>query len=234
MRAPINAVSLVGLVSFIAVGRAGAQIRTPIATPRLAPAPAPVLAAADQQTHTIWPLIRFDLPTNAVAIRVSRQQAGGTSVLLTPTDIPVASVSKVNMADGWHYVWPDNTLTALGSYSYSVADVLDDGRVGVSGWLPYTPQVYEPTNVTVQKTSSFSAVVSFTNSFPVPARTYRLFGTRLVTYGFEATKSPYDKTGRSWTVQLDNLPAGTYNWILRGEFDPGIRSNGVPVSVTLP
>jgi hypothetical protein len=218
-------------VSVVSVGRANAQISPGSKVVQLPPAPAPVLAGADQQPRTIWPLVRFDLPPNTVAIRVTRQQAGSTSpLLLTPTDVPIASVSKYPMSDHTYYVWPDNSLTALGSYSYSIAAVLDDGRVGTSTWLPFTPQVYEPTNVTVQKTSSYSATVFFGNS-PLPARTYRLYGTGLVTYGVEATM---DRMHPGGSVPVGNLPAGTYNWVLRAVFDPSIRSNGVPVSVTLP
>ncbi len=223
--------SVVGAATIVSVGRADAQISPGSKIVQLPPAPAPVLAAADQQPRTIWPLIRFDLPPTTVAIRVTRQQAGGTSpLLLTPTDVPIASVSKYPYPDRTYYVWPDNSLTALGSYAYSIAAVLGDGRVGVSSWLPFTAQVFEPLNVTIQKTSSYSATVFFGNSAP-PARSYRLYGTGFVAYGVEATM---DRMHPGGSVAVGNLAAGTYNWVLRAVFDPGVRSNGVPVSVTLP
>jgi hypothetical protein len=223
---------LVGaLVGLTAVARASAQIAPGDKIVKLPPPPAPVLAAADQTVRTIYPLVRFDLPPNTVAIRVSRQQAGGT-ILLTPTDVPIASVNKVTMIDHTYYVWLDNTLTALGTYSYSVSAVQSDGQVGVSSWLPFTPQIYEAQTVAVQKTSPYSAVVTFSSSTPLPARTYKLYGTGIVPYGLQATTT--DKVGRSWAVQVGNLAAGTYNWIVRAEFDPGIRTSGVPVSVKLP
>jgi hypothetical protein len=230
MVSKIKAASLVGLINLVAVTRAHAQIAPGDKTVRLPAAPAPVLAAADQQVRTIWPLIRFDLPTNAVAIRVSRITAGSnTPVLLTPTDIPVASIQKV-MMDRTYFGWVDNSLSTLGSYSYSIAAVLDDGRVGTSSGMPYSPQLYEPLNVTAQKTSAYSVTVGLSNGV-LPAKTYRLYGTGIAPFGLEMTK---DKMGRFWSVQLGNLAAGTYNWVARAEFDPGIRSSGVPVSVTLP
>jgi hypothetical protein len=231
MVSTIKRASLLGLMSVVAVAGANGQIAPGDKTVLLPPAPAPVLAAADQQVRTIYPLIRFDLPTNAVAIRVKRLTAGSTTpVLLTPTDIPIASVLKVTM-DRTYYVFPDNTLTALGSYSYSVAAVLDDGRVGTSSWIAFSPQVYEPQNVTAQKLSPYSVAVVFTSSV-FPARAYRVYGTGIAPFGMQAATT--DKMGRSWAVQLSNLAAGTYNFVVRAEFDPGIRSNGVPVSVTLP
>jgi hypothetical protein len=118
----------------------------------------------------------------------------------------------------------------MGTYSYSVAAVLDDGRVGTSGWFTYAPQIYEARTVNVQKTSPYSALVVFSNGLLRP-QVYRLYGTGLVTYGVEAVM---DKMGRGGSVQINNLAAGTYNWVLRAEFQPGIRSNGVPVSITLP
>jgi len=230
MVSTINRASLLGLMSLVAVAGANGQIAPGDKTVLLPPAPAPVLDAVDQQVRTIYPLIRFDLPTNAVAIRVKRLTAGNTTpVLLTPTDIPIASVLKVTM-DRTYYVFADNTLTALGSYSYSVAAVLDDGRVGTSGWIAFSPQLYEPRDVTVQKLSPYSLAIYFTNS-ALPARTYRVYGTGIAAFGMQAT---VDKMGLHWALQLSNLAAGTYNFVVRGEFDPGIRSNGVPVSVTLP
>ena len=226
-----SAIAVASMVSFAALGRAEAQIAPGDKLVRLPAAPAPVLAAADQQPRTIWPLIRFDLPPTTVAIRVRRLQSGSTSpLLLTPTDVPIASVAKYPYPDHTYFVWPDNSLPALGSYSYSIAAVLDDGRVGTSTWIPFTPQVYEPLNVTVQKTSSYSAAVVFSNG-TLPAKTYRLYGTGLVPYGVDAT---IDKIHSGGTVEVGNLAAGTYNWVLRAVFDPGVRSNGVPVSVTLP
>lgn len=231
MFSKIKVGSLVGLITLVASERAIAQIAPGDKTVLLPPAPAPVLAAADQQVRTIWPLIRFDLPTNAVAIRVKRLTAGSTTpVLLTPTDIPIASINKVVM-DHTYFAWPDNSLTALGAYSYSISAVLDDGRVGTSSWLPYSPQVYEPQSVAAQKTSAYSVVVGMSSSV-FPAKTYRLYGTGIAPFGMELTTT--DKGRRYWSIQLNNLAAGTYNFIVRSEFDPGIRSNGVPVSVSLP
>ena len=226
-----RAITAASLVSVASVGRADAQIAPGDKTVQLPPPPAPVLAGADQQVRTIYPLIRFDLPPTTTAILVSRRPPGSTaSVLLTPTPIPIASVMKYPYPDRTYYVWPDNTLPALGTYSYAIAAVQSDGRTGVSSWLSYTPQLYEATNVTVQKTSSYSAVVYFTKSL-LGAKAYRLYGTGIPAFGVEAT---IDRTLLHGSVQMGNLAAGTYNWILRAEFDPGIRTSGVPVSVTLP
>jgi hypothetical protein len=228
----IKAGLLISCVNLVAAASAHAQIAPGDKIVRLPAAPAPLLAAADQQVRTIWPLIRFDLPTNALAIRVSRLTAGSaTPVLLTPTDIPVTSIMKVTMIDHTYFAWPDNSLTALGSYSYSISAVLDDGRVGTSSWLAYSPQVYEPQSVAAQKLSPYSVAVGLSNSV-FPAKTYRLYGTGIAPFGMELTTT--DKARRYWTIQLSNLAAGTYNFIVRSEFDPGIRSNGVPVSITLP
>jgi hypothetical protein len=228
MRTPNTAVSAFVLIGCILAGRADAQVRTPIAPgPRLPPAPAPIIAAVDQAPGAIWGNVRFDLPPNTAAIRVTRQDAAGTQVRLTPNDVPLASVGRTS--DG-KYGYYDQTLTAMGTYSYSVAAVLDDGRVGTSGWFTYAPQIYEARTVNVQKTSPYSALVVFSNGLLRP-QVYRLYGTGLVTYGVEAVM---DKMGRGGSVQINNLAAGTYNWVLRAEFQPGIRSNGVPVSITLP
>ena len=224
-------ISAASIVLVVSVGRAEAQIAPGDKTIQLPPVPAPVLGGADQQVRTIYPLIRFDLPTTAVAILVSRRPPGSTTaVLLTPTPVPIASISKYTYPDRTYYVWLDNTLPAVGTYSYAIATVQSDGRTGISSWLSYTPQLYEATSVSVQKTSSYSAVVYFTKS-ALGAKTYRLYGTGIPAFGVEATM---ERNLLHGSVQMGNLAAGTYNWILRAEFDPGVRSNGVPVSVTLP
>ena len=101
--------------------------------------------------------------------------------------------------------------------------------MGISRWLSYTPQVYEATNVTVQKNQQLLGAVNCAEP-PLAAKTYRLYGTGLAA----SVLNDHGPVGRGGTVQVGNLAAGTYNWILRAEYDPGIRSNGVPVSVTLP
>ena len=225
----MTGIAMVGFVSSIALGSLQAQrVRAPIAEgPRLPPAPAPVLIAADQPPPAIWALVRFALPPNTVSILVSRQQAGSAQgVVLTPNPVPIAALLRPNQTE---YGWYDNTLTALGTYSYSVAAVFGDGRTGISTPISFTPQVYEARNVSVYKLDPYSARVSFKNS-ALPAQTYRLFGTGIATFGVEAS---VDKFGNGKVV-VGNLPAGTYNWVLRAEFQPGIRSAGVPVSVTLP
>jgi hypothetical protein len=219
---------MAGLLSVIALASAGAQqVRTPIAPgPRLPPAPAPVVIAADQPPRAIWALIRFNLPPNVSGVVVSRQQAGAQGVVLTPNPVPVASLQRQSQTEYGYY---DNTLTALGTYSYSVVAVYADGRTGISAPVSFTPQLYEARSVNVQKADPYTAVITFANS-ALPAQTFRLYGTGIPAYGVEAF---IDRMGHG-KVTVGSLAAGTYNWVLRAEFQPGIRSAGVPVAVTLP
>ena len=232
MATRIVAVSIFFLFSLMVACQAEAQVRTPIApAPRMPAGPAPILSAPAQESGSIWARLTFQLPPNAVAIRVVRQPVGSTqATLLTPSPVTVASLARV---DGL-YAWSDRSLTALGSYSYGVAADLDDGRVGTSTPVTFTPQIFEPTNVRGLKASAYSAVVEFKDA-AVPASIYRLYGTGLPSWGVDAKpgKDPNDGT-TLWSVYLPNLAAGTYNWVVRSEFKPGIRSNGVPVAVTLP
>jgi hypothetical protein len=234
MNRPITAMSALGIVSMIAATYAGAQTvspRTIAPAPRMSPGPAPILSAPTQEPGSIWAKLTFQLPTNAVAIRVARQLGSATPVLLTPTAVPISSLARV---DGL-YAWTDASLGALGTYSYAVSAELSDGRVGNSTPVTFTPQIFEPTNVRGLKASPYSAVVEFKDG-AVPAGIYRLYGTGLPAFGVDA-KPGMDPSGSGttlWSVYLQNLAAGTYNWVVRAEFKPGIRSNGVPVSVTLP
>jgi hypothetical protein len=232
MNARIIVTSALGFFSFVAANGTEAQtVRTPIApAPRMPPGPAPILSAPTQEPGSIWAKLSFQLPPNAVAIRVARQLGSAAPVLLTATAVPVASLARVDAL----YAWTDMSLGALGTYSYAVAAELDDGRVGNSSPVSFTPQIYEPTNVRGLKASPYSAVVEFKDG-AVPASTYRLYGTGLPTFGIDAKPGKYPSDGTTlWSVYLQNLAAGTYNWVVRAEFKPGIRSNGVPVSVTLP
>jgi hypothetical protein len=160
-----------------------------------------------------------------------RQLGSATPVLLTPTPVPVASLARV---DGL-YAWTDASLGALGTYSYAVSVEISDGRIGNSTPVSFTPQIFEPANVRGLKASAYSAVVQF-NDGAVPATIYRLYGTGLPAWGVDAKpgKDPSGSGATLWSVYLQNLAAGTYNWVVRAEFKPGIRSNGVPTYVTLP
>jgi len=207
---------------------AGAQvIRQPIGTPRLPPPPAAVMSSINQTQGAIFPQVWFQVPSGTASIQVYRSTAGGAAVLVTPTPVPLASVPTPT---GQYYYWIDNTLNALGSFSYSVAAIQGDGRGGVSTPMAYSPRIDEPTSVAIRKADPFTAIVSFGQA-KLPAQTYRLYGTGLVTYGVQATLDPRGTVG---AVTVGNLAAGTYNWVLRSEYAPGIRSNGVPVTVTLP
>lgn len=208
----------------------GAQvIRQPIGTPRLPPAPAAVLSSINQVKFAISAQVWFQVPTGTASILVSRAVAGGTPSLVTPNPVPLASVPTLT---GQYYYWIDNTLNALGSYSYTVAAIQGDGRSGVSTPMAYTPLVGEPQNVRVTKTDPWTAVVTFDRSLPEP-QTYRLYGTGLVSYGVQAVVD-VSSYSRGNAVTVGNLAAGTYNWVLRAEYVPGIRTTGVPVVVTFP
>jgi hypothetical protein len=233
MRTWMNVTSILAIAGFIALGPLHAQVRTPIApAPRMPAGPAPIMSAPTQEPGSIWARLSFQLPPNAVQIRVVRQQAGSTQgVLLTPQPVPVVKLGRVDAA----YVWTDPTVPALGTYSYAVSVDLDDGRVGNSSPVSFSPQIFEPTSVRGLKASPYSAVVEFKDG-AVPGSIYRLYGTGLPTFGVDA-KPGTDPSGAGttlWSVYLQNLAAGTYNWVVRAEFKPGIKSNGVPVSVTLP
>ncbi len=136
----MSVVSLLSSVSFMAAGHARAQtVRTPIApAPRMSAGPAPIMSAPTQEPGSIWAKLTFQLPSNAVAIRVVRQQGSATPVLLTPTAVPIASLARVDAL----YAWTDASLGALGSYSYAVAVDLSDGRVGNSSPVSFTPQIF--------------------------------------------------------------------------------------------
>jgi len=234
MNARITVISALGIVSMMAASHTGAQTvspRTIAPAPRMPPGPAPILSAPTQEAGSIWAKLTFQLPPNAVAIRVARQLGSAAPVLLTPTAVPVASLARV---DGL-YAWTDASLGALGTYSYAVAAELDDGRIGNSSPVTFTPQIFEAANVRGLKASPYSAVVEFKNG-AVPASIYRLYGTGLPSWGVDAKpgKDPSGDPSPLWSVYLPNLAAGTYNWIVRAEFKPGIRSNGVATSVTFP
>jgi len=215
-----------------------AQVRVPRAPgPRLPPAPAAILMSASQQAGTIYPALRFDLPSGTVGVRVLRQTNGGSPQLLTPTALPAG---KLAAPGGTGYQWTDQTVPALGSYAYSVVAELDDGRQGPSAWLPYSPQVYEATNLKVVKLSNYDVRVEF-NDGAISAAGYRLFGTGIAATGEPAVlqqlmyQDPVTRQlYRVWHLVRGGLAAGSYNWVLRGEFQPGVRTAGVPVSVVMP
>lgn len=226
------------LCSLLVPVLSSAQVRTPRAPgPRLPPAPAAILMSASQQHGTIYASLRFDLPPGTVGVRVLRQTAGGTPLLLTPTSLPAA---KLASPGGTGYEWTDQTLPSLGSYSYSVVAELDDGRQGPSAWLPYSPQLYEATSLNLVKLSNYDVRLEF-NDGAIYANSYRLFGTGIGAIGEPAVLQQLmyrdPATGhlhRVWHLVRSGLPAGTYNWVLRGDFQPGVRTAGVPVSVVMP
>jgi hypothetical protein len=215
-----------------------AQVRTPRAPgPRLPPAPAAIVTSAGQANWTIYPELRFELPPGTVGVRVQRKPKGGQAQLLTPTSLPAAKLANPS---GAGYQWWDQTLTALGSYEYSVVAELDDGRQGPSAWFPYVPQLYEAINVRMTKLSSYNVQVEF-NDGAVAGGSYRLFGTGIAATGEPAVADQQlyqDPTTRQlyrvWRVVRSGLAAGSYNWVLRAEFQPGLRTAGVPVSVVMP
>lgn len=216
-----------------------AQMRTPRAPgPRLGPAPAAIVTSALQTNWTIYPSLQFDLPPGTVGVRVLRQPKGGQPQLLTPTPLPADKLTDRTGRAG--YQWIDQTVPALGTYEYSVVAELDDGRQGPSAWFPYSPQVYEAINVKPTKLSNYNVEIVF-NDGAVAAVGYRLFGTGIAAIGEPAvadqqlyqdpaTRALY----RVWRVVRTGLAAGTYNWVLRGEYQPGVRTAGVPVSVVMP
>lgn len=229
MNAPRQVAALAGILFIVTTEAANAQvIRQPIGSPRLPPAPAPVMSSVNQTTGSIAPQIWFQVPEGTAGIRVSRQPAGGAWALITPNTVPLSSVPTPT---GQYYYWTDNTLNALGTYNYTVTGVLSDGRMATSTAIAYAPIINEPSGLTVSKPNPWTAVVTFQPS-KMAAQTYRLYGTSIATFGAQAT-APQDLRGE-WTVTIANLAAGTYNWVLRAEYAPGIRTNGVPVSVTLP
>ena len=185
-----------------------AQVRTPRAPgPRLPPAPAAILMSASQQHGTIYAPLRFDLPPGTVGVRVLRQTGSGKPLPLTPTPLPAAK--------------------------------LDDGRQGPSAWLPYSPQLYEATNLNMVKLSNYDVRLEF-NDGAIYANSYRLFGAGIGAIGEPAVLQQLmyrdPATGhlfRVWHLVRSGLPAGTYNWVLRGDFQPGVRTAGVPVSVVM-
>jgi hypothetical protein len=231
-------VAIALVATLLVPAMSSAQLRTPRAPgPRLGPAPAAIVTSALQTNWTIYPQLRFDLPPGTVGVRVRRQTKGGQPELLTPTSLPA---DKLGDRRGGGYRWIDQTVPALGTYEYSVVAELADGRQGPSAWFPYSPKVYEAINVRLTKLSSYNVQIEF-NDGAVAAVGYRLFGTGIAAIGEPAvadqqlyqdpaTRALY----RVWRVARTGLAAGTYNWVLRGEFQPGVRTAGVPVSVVMP
>jgi hypothetical protein len=209
---------------------AGAQVvRQPIGTPRLSPAPAPVMSSVNQTPQTIFPQIWFQVPQGVVSILVSRTPAGGTGTAVTPKPVPL---SQVPTPTGQYYYWTDNTLNALGTYSYQVAGIQADGRTGTSTPIAYTPVVTEPMSLTVTKPNPFTATITFQQS-KMAAQAYRLYGSGLPASGVFATVNASDPRAAG-TVSVGDLAAGTYNWVLKAQYSPGVLTAGVPVTVTVP
>lgn len=214
-----------------------AQVRTPRAPgPRLPPAPAAIVTSVLQTNWTIYPQLRFDLPPGTVGVRVLRQTKGGQPELLTPTSLPADKLADRRGG----YRWIDQTVPALGTYEYSVIAELDDGRQGPSAWFLYSPQLYEAINVRTTKLSNYNVQVEF-NDGAVAAVGYRLFGTGIAAIGEPAVadqlmyRDPTTNADyRVWRLVRTGLAAGTYNWVLRGEYQPGVRTAGVPISVVMP
>jgi hypothetical protein len=240
MRARRNVISIAAILSAIAANQAGAQVQVRPPTiapgPRPPPAPIPYFTQVYQLPQRVWPALEFALPSNTVSIRVLRRTAGSTQpVLLTPSAVPVTGLTRVTWPN---YMWEDAMLRAFGSYSYAVVAELDDGRTGMSAWIPFVSQASEAANVRVVKPDPYTAVIEFDDAPPTPPRTYRLFDTgrtALLSNGIEATKiSTSNGWWSSWRIVVNNLAAGTYNWILRSEYTPNIPSKGIPVSVTMP
>lgn len=228
------------LVALLVPAMSDAQVRTPVAPgPRLPPAPAPVVSSIAQRGRTIGPTLRFDLPPGTVGVRVLRQANGGQPELLTPTALPPDKL-RDRLAQGAAYQWNDETLRALGSYSYSVVAELEDGRRGPSTWFPYTPRLYDAINARVEKLSNYDVRVEF-NDGAIPAAGYRLFGTGIAPTGEPAVLQQLmyqDPATRQlytvWHLVRSGLAAGSYHWVLRAEFQPGLQTAGIPLFVAMP
>ena len=233
-----GAMFVLGLGVWYGPASSSAQVRTPRAPgPRLPPAPAAIVLGAAQQHGGIYPRLNFDVPPGTVGIRVLRQTGTSQPLLLTPTSVPVA---KLRAVTGTGYQWSDNTVPALGMYGYSVVAELDDGRQGPSAWFAFTPQLYEATNIRVAKVSNYNVTIAFYDG-AVYASSFRLYGTGQPAMGTPAVlqqlmeQDPVTRIQyRVWKIELIGLAAGPYNWTLRGDFQPGIRTAGVPVSVVMP
>ncbi len=220
--------------------RVGTPTRAP--APRLSPAPPPAWAPFRQVSRSIWPELRFELPPGAASIRIQRQQPGQAAPqLLTPDAIPVASLKTDGSAGGGMrvYTWRDQALQAPGTASYQVTVDLDDGRQGTSPWAPYTPDLREAHSITVTRTDAYTVRVEFFHVVDHEPRTFRLVrpGIPLAAspQATSATKMLPDGTYNIvWSVTVGSLSPGTYTWLLKAEYEPGVFSNGVPVSVTMP
>jgi hypothetical protein len=194
------------------------------------PMPAPIISRATQEPMAIWPQLRFQLRPTTLAIRIVRKPSGSTQrPAVSPSPIPIASLGH-----DIEYFWTDNTLSAVGSWDYSVLAELSDGSVVPSLPLTFTPQIFAAANVSVTKVDSYTALVEFVDG-PLAADNYRLYGTGIAT-GVPATRARGLNGRRNpvWRVWVSNLATGNYNWVLRAEFKPAIRSTGVPVGFTLP
>lgn len=198
--------------------------------------PAPILEGARQVESSIWPQLTFRLPPDVTGIRVFRQQAGAQPQLVTPTGIPISVLKRYEAL--WE--WTDATLAVVAPVQYAIVADFRDGRQSTSTSLTYTPQLYEPTDVRALKTGDgYTVQIHFFGSTPVLAEKYRVFGTRLPLNGVEATLGPAEQNAQGmlvypWVVRVTSLPAGTHQWTVRAEYKPGLRSAGVPVSVTMP
>ena len=198
--------------------------------PVIADAPAPVIRAAQQSPSWVGPDICFDLAPNTVAVTVQRQRDGNSTIEpLTAAPIPTSTLRKCGVST---FLYTDTTVNAQGKYYYSVIGDLSDGRKGTSAWTAYSTTLNAPTNVSVTKRDSYTAVVSFGSPPGASPNGYRIVGTGLPAAGIDA--SSYVTFNGPGTFVLPNLAAGTYSWWVHAVYKPGLLSGGVPVTISMP
>jgi len=202
-----------------------------VALPLIADAPAPVIKGVEQFVQYIWANMCFELPSNTTGVSVQRQREGNSTIqTLTPASVPPSALTG-KRCSATTYAWVDSTLTATGSYYYSVVAELADGRKGPSAWTKFVTATLDPTAVSAAKKDSYTALVKFGPPATVQPAGYKLFGSALPAAGIDAT---FDALNNAGTVLVPNLAAGTYTWYLRAVYKPGITSPGVLVTISMP
>ena len=204
-----------------------------VALPVIADAPAAIIVGMLQVPGSIWANVCFTLPPNTSAISVQRQREGNSTIqTITAAPIPLSAlIGAMRCSATTGAAWVDSTLTAAGSYYYSVVAELADGRKGASAWTKFVTVTPDPTGVSAAKRDSYTALVRFSGPASGMAAGYKLFGSALPPAGMDAT---FDGSTNAGTVVVPNLAAGTYTWSMRAVYRPGIMSPGVPVTISMP
>jgi hypothetical protein len=202
-----------------------------VALPVIADAPAPIIKGIPQVVQSIWADLCFELPPNTTGVSVQRQREGNSTIqTLTTASIPPSALTGIRCS-ATTYAWIDSTLTATGSYYYSVVAEFADGRKGASAWTKFVTANSDPTAVSAAKKDSYTALVKFGPPASVAPAGYKLFGSALPAAGIDATFDAFNNAG---TVLVPSLAAGTYTWYLRAVYKPGITSPGVLVTISMP